>query len=279
MQSRQSHILDTGRYVQAFLQENADLIGPCVRSCRRNLDDAVLRLTEMAATQDNGRITSRGATARQTSLRTALRVNHMKPIAEIARQELRDVPEFQALRMPVKQLGTTRLVAVATAMAEAAQLRTAVFTERGLPDDFIARLHATASALTASLDAQQHHAGRMTSSTAGILEQERRLRRLFRLLNALVVPELGSNQVLLMKWKATRAVTQKPTPVPFQPAIATAPEAPATTLTLVAAGSSGTNSPGHQEEHTATMTPAPTTTNSATVAEPTVAAPPHSISA
>ena len=219
MQSRQSRVLDTARQVQGFLHENAAHIGPCVTSCRRNLDDAVSQLTELAVTQDNGRITSRGATARQLSLRRALRINHMKPIAEIARQELGNVPEFKDVRMPVKQLGTTQLVAAATAIADAAMQRSALFTARGLPDDFIARLHATADALTASFDGYRHNAGRKTGATAGIGQQEKRIRSLFRLLNALVVPELGSDEVLLAKWKATRAVTPKVTSVPSQPEV------------------------------------------------------------
>ena len=230
MQRKQSVVLDTGRYVQAFLDENASHIGPIVASSRRNLDDAVMQLTAMVVTQGEGSYSSRGATARQTSLRTRLRVNHMKPIAEVARQKLREVPDIESLRMPGKRLGTTQLVAAARAMANAAQLYHSVFTEVGLPDDFIARLHAVADAVTVAQDARQVQVSRSTSATAGIRAQGARLRSVFRLINALIVPELGSNVVLLAKWRATKAIARKSAPVAAE--IAT----PATTTVVMPAG-------------------------------------------
>lgn len=224
MRTRQSLVLDTARHVQAFLDDNAALIGPSIASSRRNLDDAVSQLTTMAVTQSGGKIATRGATARQLSLMTALRTIHMRPIAEVAKQKLSDVPEFHSLTMPGGKLGATQLVAAATAMADAAQPHESVFTDVGLPDDFIAQLHSAADALTASLDTRHQQAGQTTGATAGLKAQTQRARSLFRLINALVVPKLGSNAVLLAKWKSTKAISPSstspiaPTPVTTTPA-------------------------------------------------------------
>ena len=218
MRARQSVLLDTARHVQAFLDDHAALIGPNIASSRRNLDDAVSQLTAMSITQTGGTIASRGATARQRSLRTSLRNNNMKPIAAVAKLMLPDVPEFGALLMPVKQLKATQLVAVAHAMADAAQLHEAVFTSTGLPDDFVAQLRTAADAVTTSLDARQKTVAASTSATSGLHAQETRVRNLFQLINALIVPKLGTDVTLLAQWKATKAIIHRtpivPTPLP-----------------------------------------------------------------
>jgi len=64
MRTRQSLVLDTARHVQAFLDDNAALIGPSIASSRRNLDDVVTQLTTLAVTQTTSKIASEGATAR-----------------------------------------------------------------------------------------------------------------------------------------------------------------------------------------------------------------------
>ena len=216
MQRRESRVLDTARNVQAFLAENADVVGPSIASCRRNLDDAVGQLTAMAVSQSAGQFLSKGATARRKSLVKTLKKHHMRPITLVAKQRLSEVPEFEALAMPTRNLGASALVAAAMAMATAAQPHEAVFTDVGLPDDFVAQLNAAASAVTASQAVRQASKAGAVSATAGIEEQEKRLRGLFPLIDAIVGPKLGNDAVLLRKWESTKAVGRKPTAVPAQ---------------------------------------------------------------
>jgi hypothetical protein len=225
MQSRQGQLIDTARNVQAFLDENAAVIGPNISGVRANLDDAVSQLNTMAVTQSGGKIKSKGATARQKSVRASLRANFMKPVADIAKLKLGSVPEFGAFVLPPIQLGATQLVAAAYAMADAAQLYQATFTAVGMPADFIPNLRAAADAVTASMNARQAHVGTSTSATQGIQDQEKRVRALFKLINALVVPKLGDDVVLLHKWRATKAITHKGV-VPVPPPAPSAPVAP-----------------------------------------------------
>ena len=100
MNHQQSHVLETLRQVQVFLDDNAAVVGPTIASSRKSLDDVVTQLSAHATAQESGNIASRGETARQHMLRSSLRQNHMRPIAEVAKQKLRDVPEFHALTMP-----------------------------------------------------------------------------------------------------------------------------------------------------------------------------------
>jgi hypothetical protein len=68
----------------------------------------------------------------------------MRPIAEVAKQKLCDVPEFHALTMPPANAMSAQLMAGASAMADAAQSHEQVFTDVGLPDDFVMDLRSTA---------------------------------------------------------------------------------------------------------------------------------------
>ena len=211
MRSDQSRVLETARHVQGFLDEATASVGPRIASARRNLDDAVEQMTALAVGQTEGRITSAGAAARQKSLRMVLRVHHMKPIAEAAKQLQGAVPELRSLTMPKERLGATRLIVAATAMARAAEPYQALFTEVGLPDDFVTQLLAAADAVNRSIAIRQERLVQRTGATAGLTAQESRARTLFKVINALVVPTLGSDAGLLAKWKTTRAISPKST--------------------------------------------------------------------
>ena len=255
MQSRQGLLIDTARHVQAFLDENAAVIGPTIAGSRANLDSAVAELNAMGATQTGGRIKTRGATARQKALRRSLRANFMKPLADIAKLKLGNVPEIGAFTMPSAQLGVTQLVAAAHGMADAADLHEPVFAAVGLPAEFTNQLRAAADAVTASLDGRQLHRGITTSATAGITDQEKQVRALFKIINALVVPRLGTNVVLLQKWKATKAITHKHV-VPTIPPLAAPPATPASGGTTTPAA--GAPAPAANSTPAASTTPAGT---------------------
>ena len=105
-------------------------------------DETITQLTEQAVTQDHGARGSRGETEKLHSVRIGLRLYHMRPIAEIAKLRLRDVPEFASLRMPPSHARAEQLLAAATAMADAAKPYEKVLIENGLSATFIADLLA-----------------------------------------------------------------------------------------------------------------------------------------
>ena len=168
MNHQQSHVLETLRQVQVFLDNNAAAVGPNVASSRKSLDDVVTQLSAHATAQESGNIASRGETARQRVLRSSLRRDHMRPIAEVAKQKLRDVPEFHALTMPSTNATSAQLVARASAMADAGQLHEQVFKDVGLPNDFVADLRSMAGEVAKSIDDRKQHIGKRSGATADI---------------------------------------------------------------------------------------------------------------
>jgi hypothetical protein len=206
MRVRQSALIDTAHHVQAFLDANASLLGANILPARQNLDDAVALLTTLAATQSGGIMAAKGATARQKALRATLRNNYMKPVSTVAKLLLPDVPEIGSLQAKTRNLSTTQLVAAAHGMADAAEGYADVFTQNGLPNDFVAQLRNAADAVTASVAGRQATQATTSGAVSGMLAQESRVRSLLKLVNALVVPKLGTNASLLAQWKSARAI-------------------------------------------------------------------------
>jgi hypothetical protein len=210
MRSRQSSVLETLRRVQGFMDENGDILEAINTSgARKGLDQSIAQLSAHAVDQDAGRVNSQGETARQRALRVALRQAHMRPIALIARARLRDVPEFHALALPPERTTAARLIAAAGAMAEAASVHEQVFVSGGMPTDFVARLLGAADAVRASVDGRAHSRGRRVGATEGLVAEEKRGRGLLKLLDALVVPALGTRDHLVAEWKSLKRVTAR----------------------------------------------------------------------
>jgi hypothetical protein len=65
--------------------------------------------------------------------------------------------------------------------------------------------------LSNALGDRQQALAATSGAISGMRDQERRLRNLLRLINALVIPKLGSNAALLAQWKVARAITRKST--------------------------------------------------------------------
>lgn len=230
MKARQSTLLETAHHVQAFLDANAAVIGPTIASARRNFDDAVAQLTAMSVTQMGGVIASRGATARQRALRASLRNGHMKAITQVAKLALPDAPEISQLAVTTQHLSAPALVSAAHAMADAAEKYTTVFTQNGLPDTFTAELRAAADAVTESATGREFTKASTSGAVQGMQAQETRVRTLLKLLNALVVPKLGTDVTLLTAWKVARAIEHQSPIVPVPASVATpATETPALT--------------------------------------------------
>ena len=133
MKNSQERIYDTGRRIQAFLVANDAVLGSINKSgMRSDLDTILAALGESGGQQAAGRVTAVGETANQRALRLALRLNHMRPIASVARAKLRTVPNFEAMTMPNPRIRVVSLLAHAHGMAEAAQPYAQVFIDAGL---------------------------------------------------------------------------------------------------------------------------------------------------
>src|SRR6266550_1598364 len=135
MRSKQGSVLDTLQRSQEFLDAQVPLLDDVnTSSARRNLDEVAAQLAAHAVNQDGGSRGSKGETAKQRTLRLALRFNHMRPIAVVAKERLRDVPEFEALQMPRSNVVGQKLVAAAGGMADAAERHAEALIDGGVPE-------------------------------------------------------------------------------------------------------------------------------------------------
>jgi hypothetical protein len=259
MQAKEVAVLEALQRTQRFLDTHADIVGNVNASAaRRNIDANITVLAAYAVTQDRSARGGRGETARQRSMRSALRFEHMRPIAEIAKRELPNLPEFTALRMPPRKASSTRLVSLAGGMADAATPHTQVLLDGGLLDGFIERLRAAADELSRSLAGRTDHVSARVGSSAGLGAQAKKGRSELRVLNSLVKPKLGNDVPLNAEWR--NAITVRPKPGPAAGATQ------ATTTTPVV-------TPVTPPVHSTTSTPVPTT--AATPVPTTAATPVH----
>jgi hypothetical protein len=183
---------------------------------RADLDVIVDALGNSGGQQAAGRVNAIGETARQRALRLALRLNHMQPIASVARAKLRTVPNFQAMTMPSPNTRIVSLLAHAHGMAEAAQPYAQVFIDAGLSQDFISNLTAAADAVKTSIDTRAAARGQRSSATGTLKDLENRARLAFKALNDFVVPILSADVAhsgSLAEWKKARRVDSRGGPV------------------------------------------------------------------
>lgn len=235
MLDRQGAVLETLLRIRRFLEDFTAMLGAVNQSdARKRLDDTVTQIGSHAVAQVGGHRVSQGETARQRLLRLALRNDHMRPIAVIASQKLREEPEFTKLLLPPVKILGPMLTAAARDMANAAEQYTDLFVKEGLAADFVAELRAAANALDQSMIARGQSQGQRAGATKGLQAETARARALIRQLDSLVRPKLGTNEELVREWEVAshikRSRTSQSTTADVAPsATAVTPATPART--------------------------------------------------
>jgi hypothetical protein len=212
MKYKQNAVLTSLRRAQQFLDANAAVLGDANASARAELDSVVAQLTTLAVTQDGGARGARGETSLQHALRVKLRRKYMAPIAEVAKYKLPAVPELAALSLPPSNGSAQSDVAAAYGMADAASLHAQVFIASGLPATFVDDIRAAAAAVGESIGERSAYQGRRNGATSGLAAMEKQGRALLRVLNALVLAEVGDDAQLSREWVTARTVQRKPGP-------------------------------------------------------------------
>jgi len=214
MQSQHTVVLNTLQGVQRFMDTNVGALGTLNTSgYRKILDEVVDTLGGHAVNQATSKRVGSGETARQRVLRNALKLNHMRPIAAVAAAQLKQVPEFTALKMPPTNSTSRQLIAAAGAMGAAAANYSKTFVDAGLAPDFLAQLRAAAAALEASITNRGTTQTLQTSATAGLRAEAMRGRETVRVLDSLIEPKIAGDTVLLVQWKAARRFIGKAVPI------------------------------------------------------------------
>ena len=215
MQSSHQSVLNTLVRVQRFLDSHDSLLGSVNQSGYRGvLDEAAAALSEHAAVQTTSKRTSASEAAKERVLRSALKLNHMRPIATVAAAQLSHAPQFVALKMPPTNATSRALIAWASSMSTAASAYTSIFVAAGLPADFDAELLAASNALAETIGNRHLNRTQLTGATAGLDEQSTRGRQAVKVLNSLVEPKLRGSLSLLTAWNTAKRFTGRSTGVP-----------------------------------------------------------------
>ena len=210
MKTTHAAVLSTLMRVQRFLDVNNPVLGTINKSAYRTVvDQAITALTTHNVNQTTTKRAQSAHTAKQRVLRNALKVNHMRPIATIAAAQLRQVPEFAALKMPLGSSSSIGLIAAAGAMKAAAINYVTTFVTAGLAPDFIAQLQSASDALDITLNSKGANLSAHSGATAGLAAEAARGRQAVKVLDTLVEPQLSGNMSLLTQWKTAKRVGGK----------------------------------------------------------------------
>jgi hypothetical protein len=121
MRRRQNAVLSALKGAKRFIADHVIELTRAVdcSAALKRLDEIIASFITYAVDQDLNDRETLGETAKQRQLHERLATEVMRPIAEIARRNLRTTPEFKALRMP-RQLFGRAFLASARGMAGAA---------------------------------------------------------------------------------------------------------------------------------------------------------------
>jgi hypothetical protein len=128
----------------------------------------------------------------------------MRPIATVANAQRRQVPDFAALKMPLRNATSRTLITWAAAMNTAAGEYSDAFIGAGLPADFLDHLQGAADALGNSLTNRTSNGAAQRGATIGLDAEATRGRQAVKVLDSLVEPLIQGNLALLGQWTAAK---------------------------------------------------------------------------
>ncbi len=213
------------RRSKVFLDDHPNVAGALnSTNAKRRLDASVARPGPTVVEPDTRLRETRGEGGRRKQLERELRVDHMSPIAEFARAQLRGSPHFAALTPAASRLVGERLVNSALSMADAAEPYTAQFTEAQFPADFLAQLRTAAKEVLHSIDTKAKKQGQRAGATKRIDSAIAEGRTAIQALKPVVKRALRNDDALLAEWRSAHRIVKKA----VRPAVGAEAATPAT---------------------------------------------------
>jgi hypothetical protein len=229
MKNRESAVTEALQRAKLFLlqyRERLEADHAEFARALQKLEEVLDSLMAFGVDQDTGYRGAAGETAKQRRLRLDLRTEWLKPIAAIARRNLRPVPEFDALQMPKASLRGQAFTASARGMAAAAAAHRDALVGYGLPETFVEDLGRAIDQFETSLADRESYRGRRTGATKGLETATKEARTVLSVLDALVRRWAKGDDVLLHGWASSRLIRRRPGPVSATSASATEATAP-----------------------------------------------------
>jgi hypothetical protein len=232
MKRVQNAVLAALQRAKRFVEEYAAQLTGVVdlTAALKRLDDIVASFSTQAFDQNINDRSAKGEMLKQRQLRDQLRTEQMQPIAEIARRNLRNVPDFKALQMPRQTSTGPAFIASAEGMAKAAEIHKDTLIERGLPADFLEQFETALAKLVRSVSDREKNRTRRMGATKALVKEEQEGRSVLKVLDALLRRALQGNEALLGTWEGARAIHRITRATAAEvPASVTANNTPATT--------------------------------------------------
>jgi hypothetical protein len=211
MRAVQNAVLVALQRAKRFFEEYATQFtgGVDLTAARKRLDDIVASFATHAFDQNANDRGAKGETLKQRQLRDTLRIEQMQPIAEIARRNLRTVPEFKALQMPRQTSTGPAFIASTKGMGDAAAIHKDMLIERGLPADFLDQFQTAVAELEVSVSDREKSRTRRMGATKALTFEEQEGRSVLNVLDALLRRALRGNEALLGTWEGARAIPRR----------------------------------------------------------------------
>ncbi|MEX2177130.1 MAG: hypothetical protein WD801_00375 [Gemmatimonadaceae bacterium] len=192
--------------VQEFLRQHPTLSAPELGEQVQELDEVVRQLLAESVDQARGMRFASAQVKSTEMVRQALYLDHMKPLAQVAREIFSGSGLDRAFRLTQPPTSEQALLAAAGAMVVAAEQQKDAFLRRGLPAGFIEQLEAAATAVAEVQRAKVEYRRQHIAATAAVKRLLRHGLRAVRLLNAILSPRLAKDPVLLAAWRSAKRV-------------------------------------------------------------------------
>jgi len=192
--------------VQRCLDDFDSSLGDINKSpARASLDRLVDELSGLAGYQRQAPTEVRSRAVFREDVREGLRLEHMRPIAAIARAKLGDSPLIIKMQVPKKNVDDATLIAAGDGMAKAVVRYREVFLAQHLPADFIEQLEAAVDAVRNSVVDREATRVRRRHTTSAIQSLLTEGSSLVQILDGLVMKWIRKDPALLAAWTtATR---------------------------------------------------------------------------
>lgn len=207
MERRQKQVIDSYERVRGFVAAHPLEGGADYGVPKQLLDEIMERLASHDMMQERGTRKGRAAVVSQRLLARRLRDVHLKPIAQVGRAVLRDVPELHALlRPPRADVPASRMITQAMVVRELAAAHEQVLAANGCEVGFLAALDAAIGALQEVLALRADTYGARVGSRQGIIEEIRRGRDAVRMIDAVVRRRFADQPHVIEEWRVASRV-------------------------------------------------------------------------
>ena len=207
MKATQHNMLRSLVNAKTFLTEHAGQLGAIgATGIAQDLARSISELSESADEQGDLRIGIAQSFGTTATLRRSLIHEHLKPIVRIARLLLPNVPELAVVRTPRPDMSVPQLAQYARNIAKAAGRYEHVFTQAGLPADFIRRMLITAESLVDTIHTRDRSRGKVKGASTSLQVKLARGRKLVHVIDAFIQNAAAGDAKLLATWNEAKRV-------------------------------------------------------------------------